>query len=259
MSVPADPSAADGGRRDVMTAEHGVVVASGAPGAAGPPGDRNGSRDPSLPEPWQPALWRRLTHKPGRALLAGLLVAAMAGVFTGEKLVQGPTTWTSQTVMIFDDPLGIALSGDAGDLAKLIAVRYKYASLAGTEAMAQPVATELKVPVSAVLGSASAVVPADSVLLDVDGTASTPGFARELSTAMAREVVSYIQTENTTFDVPAANRFDATIVSPASAPSPSGPSKSRATSVALVVALAGFLVGFCAYQLVLDPSRRTLR
>ena len=259
MSLPGERPAVDRGRHHVMAAEPTVVLSPEVAATTEHIGDPNGSREHGrVPEPptWQSALGRRLLHKPGRALLAGLLVAAMAGVLTGEKLSKGPTTWTSQTVMIFDDPLGIAIAGDAGELAKLSEVRYKYASLAGTEAMAQPVAAELKVPVSTVLASTSTVVPVDSVLLDVDGTASTPAFARELSTAMAREVVSYIQTEDSTYAVPNSNRFLATIVSPATAGTPQGPSKTRALSVAMVAALAGFLVGFAAYQLVLAPTRR---
>ena len=258
MSLPGDRPAVDHGRHPVMTADP-TVAASRELGAAEHVGDHNGSREHGpLPaaSTWQATLWSRLLHKPGRALLAGLLVAAMAGVLVGEKLSKGPTTWTSQTVLIFDDPLGIAIAGDAGELAKLIEVRYKYASLASTEAMAQPVAAELKVPVSTVLASTSTVVPVDSVLLYVDGTASTPAAAREFSSAMAREMVSYIQAEDATYGVPSSNRFLATIVSPATDATPHGPSSTRALSVALVVALGGFLVGFAAYQLVLEPSRR---
>jgi hypothetical protein len=257
MSVPIDPAATGDGRRDILTGDTAIAVATPTPPLSDASSERNGTRTPSQAEPWQATLWRRLRHKPGRAVLAGLLLAAMAGVFTGEKLVQGPTKWSSDTVMIFDDPLGIALAGDAGELSKLVSVRYKYASLVATEAMAQPVAAELKIPVSAVLGSTSTIVPPNSVLLDVVGTASAPRVARTLSTAMAQQVVSYIQSEDSTYNVPASDRFTATVVSPANSATPSGPSKTRALSVALVVALAGFLVGYSVFQLVREPSRRS--
>lgn len=205
---------------------------------------------------WQAELWKRFRRRPGQAILAGLVLGVMFGLLAGELLVRGPTKWTSQTVMVIDDPYSLALAGDPGELAKLSALRYKYASLAETEAMAAPVAAQLHVPVPVVLAAASVSAPVNSVLLDSVGTWSSPGFASQVSTAMAKEIINYVQAEDVTYNVPSSDRFTISIVSPASPPVASGPSKTRALGVGVIVFLGAFLVGFTAYQLVVAPTRR---
>lgn len=217
---------------------------------------RNGDGVFEAENTWQAALWRRVRVRPGRAVVAGIVVGLMFGLLAGELLVRGPTKWTSETVTVFDDPLGIALAGDPSELAKLGALRYKYASLVATEALAGPVAATLHVPVSAVLASASVVVPVNSVLLDVVGTWDSPGFARDVSNAMAKEIISYVHAEDVTYNIPASDRFSVTIVSPTSQPVASGPSKTRAIGVGVIVFIGAFLLGFCAHQLVVAPTRR---
>jgi hypothetical protein len=208
---------------------------------------------------WQETMWRRLRTRPRRGVVAGLVVGAMFGLLSGELMAQGPTTWTSRTVLFFDDPLGIAVAGDPGELAKLTAIRYEYANLAATEAMAGPVATELKVPVSTVLASTSVVVPVNSLLVDVDGTSGSPAFATRLSTTMAQEIIHYIHSENTTFNIPPPDQTLVSVVSAASTPVPSGPSGTRAASIGVIVFLGAFLVVFVAYQLLVDPRRPARR
>jgi capsular polysaccharide biosynthesis protein len=207
---------------------------------------------------WQSELWRRLARRPGRALLAGLAAGVLVAMAVGVSVSQGGSaTYTSQTVMLLDDPLGIATSGDAGVLVKMDDLRYKYASLASTDAIAAPVAATLHVPASVVLGATSVQVPANSLLLDVDGTWSTPGFARALSTAMAQGIIEYIQNENSAYDVPSADRFVASIVSPAGAASPSQPSHTRAVAVGVLVLVLVGTVVFTAFQLLTsEPVRR---
>ncbi|MHB8330443.1 MAG: hypothetical protein ACYDD6_12615, partial [Acidimicrobiales bacterium] len=150
-------------------------------------------------------------------------------------------------------------AGDPGQLLKFVDLRYKYASLASTEAIAAPVAAALHVPVSVVLGAATVDVPSNNLLLYVVGTWSSPGFAQELSAAMAQGITSYVQAEDVTYNVPIADRFQTTVVTPASQASPSSPSAINAGLLGLLVLIGGSIVGFGAFQLVVEPRWRPFR
>lgn len=206
---------------------------------------------------WQAELWQRFTRRPGRAALAGLVVGVLLGIPVGDAVSQGTVTYSSHTVMLLDDPLQDATSGDAGALIKMDDLRYKYASLAATYAIAQPVAADLHVPVPVVIGAVSVQVPGNSLLLDVVGTWSTPGFARELSGAMAQGIIQYIQNENTSYNIPASDQLIASVVSPTSDATANQPSHTRGIAVGLVVFVGAGLVAFVAFQLLTtEPVRR---
>lgn len=227
------------------------------PGLSASPGPDNDGAPES--GGWQQRAWQKLRRRSRRGIVAGLVIGVMFGLLSGELMARGPTTWSSQTVMFFNDPLGIAMAGDPGELAKLTALRYKYASLAATEAMAAPVAAELKVPVSEVLASASVVVPPNSLLLQVDGSSQSPTFASRVAMAMSQEIIQYVQSENKTFNIPAADQVLVSVVSPTTTPTASRPSRSKAAGIGLIVFLGGFVVAFVAYQLLVDPRRSTSR
>jgi capsular polysaccharide biosynthesis protein len=216
------------------------------------PADANGG--------WQAELARRLRFRAGRGVLAGLVLGVLIGLPAGALSAQGTTTYTSNTVMLLDDPVGIAIAGDANTLIKVDDLRYKYASLASTYAIAAPVADDLHVPVSVVLGSTSVQVPTNSLLMVVTGTGSTPGIAKELSGAMAQGVAQYIQNENTTYKIPATDQVVARVVSPTSVAVASHPSRTHALGVGVVVFVVGAAVGFLAFQLLAsEPARRRRR
>lgn len=214
----------------------------------------NGS-DPARADDWQSRLWHRLRQAPGRAVVVGLAAGVVAAVVTAVLMLQGATVWASQTTMIMDDPYGVATAGDEGQLLKLSELRFKYADLASTVAIAQPVATQLNVPVGVVLGTTSVSVPENSLLMNVVGRWSTPGFARQLSQSMAQGISDYVRNENKANGVPASDQFSASVIGTASPAVASGPSKSKAVAAAVVVFFGVALAGFVVAQLVLARRR----
>ena len=205
---------------------------------------------------WQQRVWLELRYRPLPSLLIAAVVAVVLAGLTAGLLLRGSTVWTAQTTMIIDDPYAIALSGDGGELAKLSTLRVKYANLASTYAMAQPVATKLHLPVSVVLGATRVDIPTDSLLMSVVGQWSSPAAARALSSAMAEEISSYVKSENATYGIPAQNQFAAVSLDPTSPAAPSGPSGRRAALAALGVFLLSGIVVFVAGQMVF--ARRLL-
>ncbi len=259
MSMPDDPSVPVHSGGTAPSRSPLLEQTSALPPSEEPSGG-NGSAPPQEPR-WQEELWRRVLRRPARALLAAIAVGLLAAIPGAAINAHGKTTYSSQTVLMLDDPLGIATSGDPGPLAKLDELRFKYASLAGTYAIAGPVASDLHVPVSTVLASTSVAVPANSLLMDVSGRASTPGFAQELSGAMAQGIANYIKTENTTYSIPSPDRFEATTVTPTSPAVASHPSKTRALAAGAVIFLVVGVVVFVGYQLLVsaEPAGRRRR
>lgn len=230
------------------TKEATVIISSDEPTA--PEGRRRAPSEPSGD------LWSAMAHRPARAIVAGLLLGVLLAAFGAVIALRGPTTYTSSTTMLIDDPYQLATSGQVTEFTNLDALRYKYAGLVGTDSMANPVASKLHLPVDDVIGAVSASVPTNSLLMTVDATWSTPDEARRISEAAAHEVTAYIVYEDDIYNIPSAERFTFKVVDPATAAVGKGPSKSKAVTLAVGLAVLGFAVGFLLTQLIRYVRRR---
>lgn len=236
--VPAGGTATYGARQ----ATSGVTPAQGN-------GTADGASAGWHPPAWQVRLWRAISHDPRPGLVAGLLVAVLLGVLGAGVVMTGATTYTSTTVMLIDDPLQLASAGSESQLLKLSTLRLKYADLAQTSVLATPVAHDLGLPVSDVLGAVTVDTPLESLLLNVNATTQNPTLSRSMSQAMANELTTYVRTEDSTYHIPAASRYTLNVVDPASEAIGHGPSTRRALVLGLGLAVLGFLIGLLAIQL----------
>ena len=215
--------------------------------------------DPGAPPApaWQRRVWLALRTAPRGGLIVGVLCAAVLGLGGAVAELGKPTTYTSKTVMLIDDPYLLATSGDNGQLLKLDSLRIKYSSLINTSAIANPVANKLGLRFASVVGSVSGVVPLTSLLLDVQATWSDPHEAQVLSQATANELTAYVETEDTTYGIPPSHRFSIKTIDPAGTPAAAGPSAAAAAAAFFGLGLLGLVLGFAATQLV--RNRRLLR
>ena len=182
-------------------------------------------------------------------VVVGLLMALVAGGLGAVLALRGPITYTSRTVMLIDDPYELATSGSQGAYVNLDALRYKYAGLVNTQPIAGPVASKLHVPLDSVIRSVSATVPSSSLLMNIDATGRTPRFTQLLSQAVADQVTSYVQTEDAQYHVPANVQFTFTTVDPASVPLAQRPSRGKALTLAIGLAVLFFVLGLLGTQL----------
>ena len=185
-----------------------------------------------------------------RAVLVGLFLGFALALIGGLSVLSGKTSYTSSTVMLINDPYKLATSGQPNEFTSLDYLRYKYSALVKTDAIANPVANQLGLPVGDVIGALSTDVPVNSLLMDVSATWSTPNGAQKLAQAAANEVTAYIGQEDDAYRIPTADRFTFEVVDPAPPGSAHGPSKAKAVSLAIGLAVLGFAVGFVATQLV---------
>lgn len=200
----------------------------------------------------QRRLWALLTTSPALAVLIALLVGVPLAGIGWKANSSGRTIWTSRTVMTIDDPYGLATAGDEGILIKLELLRLKYQGLATTDAIATPVAEKLQLPVDEVLAQSSVTVPDDSLLISVNGTGTSPGTAQRISSAVADELTSYVQNENTTYAVPPGDRFFIAQVDPTTAATPSTASHRKSAADAVGLGILGLVVGFVVTQLIVN-------
>jgi capsular polysaccharide biosynthesis protein len=196
----------------------------------------------------QRRLVRALGLKPRLAVVLGLIVAVLLAVAGARSVTGTPTTWSSTAVMLIDDEPALATAGDDGQLLKLDELRLKYAALAGTNLIAQPVATQLHLSVGDVLGSVTTLVPDESLLMDVTATWSTPQVAQRLAQSTAEEVSSFVKYEVAVYNIPTADRYTFKVIDPASPATAHGPSHADALTLAVGLAVGGFAVVFVATQ-----------
>lgn len=185
-----------------------------------------------------------------RAVLVGLFLGFALALVGGLSVLSGRTTYTSSAVMLINDPYKLATSGQPNEFTSLDYLRYKYAALVKTDAIAGRVAAQLGLPAGDVIGAVSANVPVNSLLMEVTATWPTPDEAQRLAQATANQVTAYINQEDTTYAIPAADRFTFEVIDPAPSATAHNPSKAKAVSLAIGLAVLGFAVGFVATQLV---------
>ena len=220
-----------------VAAPNGMAGFFGEPAHEGRPADD-----------WQRRMARALGMKPRLAVVLGLIVAVLLSLAGAWTVMRGAVTYSSTAVMLIDDPPALATAGDDGQLQKLDALRLKYQALAGTDLIAQPVATELGLPVGDVLGSVTAVVPYQSLLMDVTGTWSTPGMAQRLAQSTAKEVTKFVKYEAEAYNIPAVDRYTFIVIDPATAATADRPSHAHAATLGVGLAVAGFAATFVATQ-----------
>lgn len=197
---------------------------------------------------WQRRVGHALRRKPALAIVSGLLVAALLAIGGAWSVTRAPTTYHSNAVMLIDDPHALATAGDDGQLLKLDGLRTKYQALVATSLIAQPVATQLHLPVGVVLANVSAVVPYQSLLMDISATGSSPRFAERLAQATASEVSSYVNQEGSLWNIPAQDRYTFVVIEPAKVATADAPSHAYALTLGAGLAFIGFAATFALVQ-----------
>jgi capsular polysaccharide biosynthesis protein len=162
------------------------------------------------------------------ALATGILAALVAGVTT-----LGTTpTYRSQALLAIDQPGAIAASPDDGIIAKLSRLRAKYAGLVRTQEFAEPVATELSLPVGALVTATSATADPASLLVVIRAQTHDREDAVTIAAAMSEHLVDYAATEQAATNIPANQRVSFRVVTPALPADKVSPTRERAILVA---------------------------
>jgi capsular polysaccharide biosynthesis protein len=198
--------------------------------------------------------WPVVTGGTLLGLIAAVLFAAAIGVGSAEAVGQSGVTYTSTAALLIDQQRLESVATDPSVIAKLALLRVKYVGLVPTDAIVVPVARMLGVAPGQVRGHIGATAQVESLILTVSGSSADPTFARRLAAATASELITYVQQEQASANVPVADRYSFSLVDPASSAVVSSPSDRRSITVGAAAAVIVLLVGLAVvYRRSLTP------
>lgn len=200
--------------------------------------------------------WRAVLASPLAVfVLIALAASLLAGGFTSYYEYTRPSVYQSSATLLIDQVPAIAASGDDGVLAKLSRLRFKYLGIATTEAFAAPVAQQAGLPVGVVHAALVPSADATSLLLTLSARTGIPTRSRLIAQVAAEQMVTYVQTEQVSAHIPAAQQVTFTIVSPAGPSARVAPNHKRAELVGVLVFLAVFVAALLAASLFRSERR----
>lgn len=173
---------------------------------------------------------RNLTY----ALLAAVLLAGLSAALT----LRAPAAYRSVAVLLIDNPLALAASGNESTVNKLEQLRGKYATLANTDVIAGPVAEQLGLPVQEVADRTDVSPAAATLSLLVVARGDDPGETEALADTMAEGIGAFVAEEHLAHEIPETDRFVIEVVQDAGPAVQTAPSTERAlTSAAVILAI----------------------
>ena len=184
----------------------------------------------------------------GRAGLVALLVlvvllAVGAGLGAAARVESRPDRFRAAAVVQIDQEPAVSRARDNGLLVKLVSLRIKYAGLVTTTTFGTALADEAALPRGAVAGAVSAVLPPNSLLMQVVGTGRDRNTAIAVAQGAADKLVNDLATEQAGLGIPPGQRVTLTVVSPAESASKVQPLRKDALRDAAAAAGAVLVVG----------------
>jgi hypothetical protein len=184
----------------------------------------------------EPTMWDRLRTLSWPNLGVAFLVALVAGGGAAFAVNEVEPVYFARTILAIDNPQEIGISVDGSPITKLNLLRFKYASLAGTAVIVDPVASTLSVSAKEVYDDSTVTPSLEALLMTSEARANDPNLAKNMSIEVAKRIVSYTAAEHESNGVPPESRFTFRIVD-----LPTGAEKIRPTPE--LVALGGVATG----------------
>lgn len=185
-------------------------------------------------------------------MVVSLVAGIIAGVAAAVIVLTGAATYRATAVVQVDQPAQV-LRGGSDTIVKLAGLRLKYAPLVGTDAILNPVATTLGVPIGSLRGRVSAGVPPQSLLIMVDARTANRSDAIRFANAAADELGRYANNEQDELGVPRVERYVLTTIDPARGTHRVSPTRARIIGYAVTV---GVLVALIAHGAAFLLTRR---
>ena len=177
------------------------------------------------------------------AVLVLALVLALIAAATGYEIEASSTpTFRAQAAISLDQPLKIATSNSSGEIDKLARLRATYLGVVKFDTVVDAVAKEVKLTKGQVRSRVFASADPSSLLMVVGANDRTGVSARRIATALANEMLVYIQQQQDKAKVPDTDRIIATIVVAPLGATQIAPSRRDKNTAAIVPAVLVFLV-----------------
>jgi capsular polysaccharide biosynthesis protein len=174
------------------------------------------------------------------AIAAVLALIATVGGY--ESVKRHHPVYRAQAAINLDQPLKVAASTNSGEVDKLARLRQTYIGVVRFDSIVDAVATETRLSKSQVRSRVFAAADPSSLLLIVGANDTTGTSARRVATALANQVVVYVQQTQEKAKIPEKDRISATIVITPRTASQISPTTRKAITSGVVAGLLVFLV-----------------
>jgi capsular polysaccharide biosynthesis protein len=154
--------------------------------------------------------------------------------------------YDSETRVLVDAPRPVDISTSPDVLLRLSLMRFKYAALATTAVIAQPVGQRLGLGERHVANGVTASAAQPSFVLSIVGQDQRPEVARRLSDAVATELSAYADREQEAAGLAPDARYQLRVVSPAQPASRDTKALKDAAKSSFAAAGVGFLIAYLA-------------
>jgi capsular polysaccharide biosynthesis protein len=174
------------------------------------------------------------------AIAAVLALIATVGAY--EVVKKQSPSYRAQAAVSLDQPLKLAQSNSSGEIDKLSRLRTTYIGVIRFDSVVSAVAKETKLTNSQVRKRVFAAADPASLLLIIGANDRTGPSARRLATAMADQVIVYIQQSQDQAKVPTQDRITAHVVVTPDSATLTDPTTRKALTTGIVTGILVFFV-----------------
>jgi capsular polysaccharide biosynthesis protein len=198
-------------------------------------------------------------HAQGRFPILLVAVALVLGVIAAgggyEAVKRHRPTYRAQAYVSIDQPRQIAASTNAGEVDKLARLRATYIGVVKFDSVIDAVAKDVNLKPGQVRRRVFASADPNSLLLILGANDYNGVSARRVATALANEIVVYIQQQQDKYKIPDKDRVLASIVVTPTSAAQVSPTTRKAITAAVVAGLIVFLVIMGLGSLFRRPAR----
>jgi capsular polysaccharide biosynthesis protein len=212
-----------------------------------------GAGDPGFYRPSR--TWALLAQFSLANLLTALVIACIFAGVTGVAVLKEKAKYESAAIIELHQAKVFTDSGP-GPVTKLNALRARYASLAETQAVLQPVGKAVGLAPGQVGKAVTVAFTGPSLLMKPTATTTSPELSQRLADAMADELSSYATKEQTDDKIAPADQVQLRVVQRALPGVKVSPDSSRALASAAVVGAVLLAGVYTILQLVAGRTRR---
>jgi capsular polysaccharide biosynthesis protein len=188
-------------------------------------------------------------------IVIAMAISAIAAVGGFELVKRHAPIFRSQVAISLDQPLKVAASINSGEVDKLVRLRAKYQGVVRYDTVVAAVAKQVDLTPGQVRARVFAAAEPSSLLLIVGANDHTGAGARRVATALANEVIVYIQKEAVANKIPDRDRLTAQIVVAANGASQTSPTRRKELTSGIVTGLIVFLIIMGLGTLFRQPTR----
>lgn len=201
------------------------------------------------------SLWDAVSLPSTRNAAIAMAVAAAFAVLAAVLVLASAPTYQSVATLAIDQPRAVQDSPDTGIIDKLDRLRLKYAGLADTAPVLDPVARELGVDLGDLRDDTTVVIGPQSLLMFPTATAETERGAERRAQALADAITDYADAEQARNGIPAADRYRFTVIENASDADKVSPTSRSAVAAAAMAAILAVGVAYVVLQLATANRR----